>query len=404
MENQIMPKQYIEFKCQHQRIERTDDFFVVGGSQRYLYAKFDLCSDWSGLQQYAVFTGGLKTFRIPIVDGECEVPWEMLLEKRFFVGCEAGQRITSNAAEVKVHPCGAPEETGTPRKPTPTLQSQVGNLNDLKTEAKENLVEAINEVYDKEGNGGGSVPGNSGIHIGSEPPTDKNIILWINPDGANGDDPDDDDDDPVDLDGYATEEYVDKQTQAAKDYTDEKTNAIVNRLDTDEDRIGTHIPFIEAAKPGQHLIVREVDDNGKPTSWDVVDGYTLPVATPDTLGGVKPAAKTNEMNIPVGVDALGGLWSVGGLQRVGMSDSVVTLEPNKFYVFPEMGSLSVSFGGGSDTSIVQEYKFRFISGETPTTLSLPENVKGEITVYADSVVEVSVVDHYAVSHSWAVSE
>ena len=146
MENQPMPKQYIEFKCQHQRIERTDDFFVVGGSQRYLYARFDLCPDWSGLQQYAVFTGGLKTFRIPIVDGECEVPWEMLREKRFFVGCEAGQRITSNAVEVKVHPCGAPEETGTPRKPTPTLQSQIGNLDDLKTKAKDNLVNAINEI------------------------------------------------------------------------------------------------------------------------------------------------------------------------------------------------------------------------------------------------------------------
>ena len=146
MDNKYMPKQYIEFKCRHQRIERTDDFFVVGGSQRYLYAKFDFCSDWSELQQYAVFTGDLQTYRIPIVDGECEVPWEMLLTKRFFVGCEAGQRITSNAVEIKVHPCGAPEETGTPRKPTPTLQSQIGNLSDLKTEAKENLVNAINEV------------------------------------------------------------------------------------------------------------------------------------------------------------------------------------------------------------------------------------------------------------------
>lgn len=143
-----MKKQYIKFKCQHQKIERTDDFFVVGGSQHYLYAQFDFCEDWSGLQQYAVFTGDLQTLRIPIMDGECEVPWEMLLTKRFFVGCEAGQRITSNAAEVVVHPCGAPEETGTPRKPTPTLQSQIGNMDNLKTENKGNLVEAVNEVFE----------------------------------------------------------------------------------------------------------------------------------------------------------------------------------------------------------------------------------------------------------------
>ena len=143
-----MKKQYIQFQCRHQKIERTDDFFVVGGSRNYLYAKFDFCEDWAGEQQYAVFTGDLQTFRIPIVDGECEVPWEMLLTKRFFVGCDAGQRITSNAAEVKVNPCGAPEETDTPRKPTPTLQSQIGNLDNLKTENKGNLVEAVNEVFE----------------------------------------------------------------------------------------------------------------------------------------------------------------------------------------------------------------------------------------------------------------
>jgi hypothetical protein len=142
-----MKKQYIKFKCNHQKIERIDDFFVVGGSQNYLYAQFDFCEDWDGEQQYAVFTGDLKTFRIPIVNGECEVPWEMLLTKRFFVGCEAGQRITSNAAEVVVHPCGAPEETDTPRKPTPTLQNQIGDLADLKTKATGNLVAAINEVF-----------------------------------------------------------------------------------------------------------------------------------------------------------------------------------------------------------------------------------------------------------------
>lgn len=129
----------------------------------------------------------------------------------------------------------------------------------------------------------------SSIHIGPEPPEDETIDIWINPDGE------------PDSDGYATKGYV-----------DDKTDEIVNRLNTDEKRVGTHIPFIETAQPGQHLIVREVDDNGKPTSWDVVDGYTLPVATPDTLGGVQPVPKTDEMTHPVGVDELGGLWSAGG--------------------------------------------------------------------------------------------
>lgn len=88
--------------------------------------------------------------------------------------------------------------------------------------------------------------------------------------------------------------------------------------------------------------------------------------------------------------------------RVELSDSVVTLEPNQLYVFPEMASLSITFGGEADSGAVQEYQFRFISGAVATTLILPEAVKGDITVDANSVVEVSVVDNYAISQSWAV--
>lgn len=45
---------------------------------------------------------------------------------------------------------------------------------------------------------------------------------------------------------------------------------------------------------------------------DAPEGYTLPVASADVLGGVKPAAKTDAMTSAVGVDADGKLWSVAG--------------------------------------------------------------------------------------------
>lgn len=45
---------------------------------------------------------------------------------------------------------------------------------------------------------------------------------------------------------------------------------------------------------------------------DAPEGYTLPVATADVLGGVKPAAKTDAMTSAVGVDADGKLWSAAG--------------------------------------------------------------------------------------------
>lgn len=51
------------------------------------------------------------------------------------------------------------------------------------------------------------------------------------------------------------------------------------------------------------------DLTNKPT---IPEGYTLPVASADVLGGVKPAAKTDAMTSAVGVDADGKLWSAAG--------------------------------------------------------------------------------------------
>lgn len=45
--------------------------------------------------------------------------------------------------------------------------------------------------------------------------------------------------------------------------------------------------------------------------------YTLPVATPDTLGGVKPVAKTEDMTQEIGVDDAGKLWGFPGVNSGG---------------------------------------------------------------------------------------
>ena len=101
-----MQKQYIEFKIEHQQIVRTDDFFVVDGTKNYLHARFNLCNDWKGEQIVAVFTAGDIRKKMEVVDGECCVPWEVLQTgiSKFYVGCFAGARITSNAARVDVNP------------------------------------------------------------------------------------------------------------------------------------------------------------------------------------------------------------------------------------------------------------------------------------------------------------
>ena len=157
-----MKKQYLEFEIKHQKIKRNDKFHVVGGSQRYLHARFVFCDDWEGEEAYAVFSGGGKSYRQKIADGECVVPWEVLCVKQFFVGCEAGDRITSDAAKVDVRPSGAPDADPS-REPSQTLQRQVNALR----EDVDNL---------KNGNSGGAFP-----EFGK---ADAGKLLYISADGS----------------------------------------------------------------------------------------------------------------------------------------------------------------------------------------------------------------------------
>lgn len=71
-------------------------------------------------------------------------------------------------------------------------------------------------------------------------------------------------------------------------------------------------------EPGKDYVLTEADkEEIADMAAEKVEGpdggsYTLPIATPDTLGGVKPAAKTDEMTQPVGVDAEGLLFTAPG--------------------------------------------------------------------------------------------
>lgn len=71
---------------------------------------------------------------------------------------------------------------------------------------------------------------------------------------------------------------------------------------------------VTGAKVGQIAKITAVDAAGKPTAWEPVDmpsggTYTLPIASPTVLGGVKPIAKTDAMTQGVGVDEAGALWT-----------------------------------------------------------------------------------------------
>lgn len=72
--------------------------------------------------------------------------------------------------------------------------------------------------------------------------------------------------------------------------------------------------------------VTSVDGKTGAVQLDIPDAYTLPVASPTQLGGVKPVAKTDAMTRGVGVDTDGGLYTEPGAWYVtvtqAFSDSV----------------------------------------------------------------------------------
>lgn len=94
--------------------------------------------------------------------------------------------------------------------------------------------------------------------------------------------------------------------------------------------------------------------------------------------------------------------------RVAMtaSDTTPALNPNTFYVFPEMASLTPTLNTPSDATIVNEYHFIFDSGATATVLTLPATVlqPDGFTVEANMRYEVSILEGAMTAQGWAVAE
>lgn len=134
------------------------------------------------------------------------------------------------------------------------------------------------------------------------------------------------------------------------------------------------------------------------------DSYTLPIMSDTQLGGGKAVAKTDE-DVPVAVDPETGQLFVPTYpesasadiprQEMQNTDTTVTLEPNKLYVFPEMASLTVTLGTPSDINVENEYHFFFTSGQTATTLTLNDVLSDAYSIEANMKYEVSILENVA---------
>ena len=109
----------------------------------------------------------------------------------------------------------------------------------------------------------------------------------------------------------------------------------------------------------------------------------------------------NQTHTYDGSEAVAITIETGGIERIEKlsTDTTVTLEPNKLYVFPEMTSLTYTIGEGTG-----EVHFIFRSGATATRVVHPSNVNiGSFTVESNKVYEVSILEGLLTSQNWSVS-
>ena len=86
------------------------------------------------------------------------------------------------------------------------------------------------------------------------------------------------------------------------------------------------------------------------------------------------------------------------VEIVESTSSTQEIQPNKFYKFDEVSSLNITLAAITDTSVLNEYMFEFISGTTATTLTLPNTVKWLETpsIEANKIYQCSIVDNVGV--------
>lgn len=151
---------------------------LTAGMSRAVTVQFVFSPEWDGLTKTAVFTNGKTTVDVLAAswDGDTvPVPHEVLAvpgrHARVGVYGADGSGVVLPTVWVtlgKVQPGADPsgDETTDPALPIwQQLQQQIGDLDDLKTYNKDDLVSAINEARNSGGSGGGGYTIGDGLKL-----------------------------------------------------------------------------------------------------------------------------------------------------------------------------------------------------------------------------------------------
>lgn len=233
---------------------------LTSGSRRVNTVEFRFNSDWTGLSKTATFRTKKKTVSVRLDDTNiCMIPWEVLsdAEESLAVGVfgvDGETLILPTVWGILGKVADAAEMGDSEKEPTPNVYQQIlDELNSLENPTWENVGD---KPFEKIGDGLSVENGVLSVHGGSG--GTPNAVQ------------------------YVEQTLTDEQKAQARENIGAGTSSFSGSYN---------------------------DLADKPT---IPEGYTLPVATSDVLGGVKPAAKTDAMTSAVGVDADGKLWSAAG--------------------------------------------------------------------------------------------
>lgn len=83
------------------------------------------------------------------------------------------------------------------------------------------------------------------------------------------------------------------------------------------------------------------------------------------------------------------------VETIEPTETTVDLQPNKFYKFGEVTDLNLTLVEITDNTQLSEYMFEFVSGETATTLILPDTIKWVDTpnVESNKIYQGSIVNN-----------
>ena len=222
-----------------------------------LQCEFVFDEAWDGLAKTAVFQAGSEKRDVLLQGAVCTVPWEVLKTAGYqlVIGVYGTNDEGTLVIPTVYAMCGgiaSGADPGGDESTDPTLpvwgqmQGMIGNLADLATASKDNLVAAINEAAQSGGGGGASIELDTTLTQSGKAADAKAVGDALAEKQPKGD--------------YITKNEL-------PDMTAYRTAEAQDVIDA-----GKQDTLIQSgASVGQIAKITAVDDTGKPTAWQAVD-------------------------------------------------------------------------------------------------------------------------------------